>query len=61
VIYAFHLNRAWRPKVLPPRSTTGRRRGALATRSPHRPNPIGLSAVRLERIDGRVLHVRAWT
>jgi mRNA-degrading endonuclease RelE of RelBE toxin-antitoxin system len=30
----------------------------FATRSPHRPNPIGLSAVRLERVDGLVLHVR---
>ena len=43
VVYAFHLNDAWRPKVLPPRSD--RRRGVFSTRSPHRPNPIGLSAV----------------
>jgi tRNA-Thr(GGU) m(6)t(6)A37 methyltransferase TsaA len=45
-----------RSKVLPPRSD--RRRGVFATRSPHRPNPIGMSAVRLERVDGLVLHVR---
>ncbi len=45
-----------RAKVLPPRSD--RRRGVFATRSPHRPNPIGMSAVRLERVEGRVLHVR---
>lgn len=32
-------------------------RGLFATRAPRRPNPIGLSVVRLERIDGRVLHV----
>jgi len=57
VIYWFHLNPAWRPKVLPPRSTSGRK-GAFATRSPHRPNPIGLSSLRLERVDGLVLHVR---
>ena len=43
-------------KVLPPRSTE--KRGVFATRSPHRPNPIGLSAVRLERVEGRVIHVR---
>lgn len=43
-------------KVLPPRSDE--RRGVFATRAPHRPNPIGLSAVRLDRIDGLVLHVR---
>lgn len=45
-----------RTKVLPPRSD--RRRGVFATRSPHRPNPIGMSVVRLERVEGRVLHVR---
>jgi tRNA-Thr(GGU) m(6)t(6)A37 methyltransferase TsaA len=45
-----------RSKVLPPRSD--RKRGVFATRSPHRPNPIGMSAVRLERVDGLVLHVR---
>jgi tRNA (adenine37-N6)-methyltransferase len=43
-------------KVLPPRSR--KKRGVFATRSPHRPNPIGLSAVRLDRVDGLVLHVR---
>jgi tRNA-Thr(GGU) m(6)t(6)A37 methyltransferase TsaA len=32
-------------------------RGVLATRSPKRPNPIGLSLVRLVRIEGAVLHV----
>jgi tRNA-Thr(GGU) m(6)t(6)A37 methyltransferase TsaA len=32
-------------------------RGVFATRSPRRPNPIGLSLVRLVRIDGSVLHV----
>ncbi len=56
VIFHFHLNEGWRPKVLPPRSTTGRK-GVFATRSPHRPNALGLSAVRLERIDGLTLHL----
>ena len=57
VVFWFHLNHGWRPKVLPPRGPR-KRRGVLATRSPHRPNPLGLSAVRLERVDGLVLHVR---
>src|SRR6201996_5574727 len=57
VIFWFHLNSGWRPKVLPPRSTTGRK-GVFATRSPHRPNPIGISVVRLERIDGLTLYIR---
>jgi tRNA-Thr(GGU) m(6)t(6)A37 methyltransferase TsaA len=57
VIFWFHLNTGWRPKVLPPRSTTGRK-GVFATRSPHRPNPIGMSVVRLEKVDGLILHIR---
>lgn len=56
VIFWFHHNAGWRPKVLPPRSTTGRK-GVFATRSPHRPNPIGLSVVRLEKVEGLTLHV----
>lgn len=57
VIFWFHLNPGWRPKVLPPRSTSGRK-GVFATRSPHRPNPIGMSVVRLERIEGLTLYIR---
>lgn len=41
----FHLNHGWNPTVRPPRG--GERRSVLATRAPHRPNPIGLSAARL--------------
>ncbi len=55
VVFWFHLNTDWRPKVLPPRST--KRRGVFSTRSPHRPNPLGLSVLRLERVEGLVLHV----
>jgi tRNA-Thr(GGU) m(6)t(6)A37 methyltransferase TsaA len=57
VMFWFHLNEGWRPKVLPPRSRSGRK-GVFSTRSPHRPNPLGLSVVRLERIEGLILHVR---
>ncbi len=57
VLFWFHHNSGWRPKVLPPRSITGRK-GVFATRAPHRPNPIGMSVVRLERIDGLNLEVR---
>lgn len=52
----FDRNTTWKPRVLPPRG--GRvKRGVLATRSPHRPNPIGISALRLLGVRGRVLHV----
>ncbi len=57
VLFWFDRNAGWRPKVLPPRSGSGRK-GVFATRSPHRPNPLGLSAVRLERVEGLTLHVR---
>lgn len=55
VVYVFDRNRNWRPKVLPPLGE--RRVGVFATRSPHRPNPVGLSAVRLLEVDGLKLHI----
>ncbi len=57
VIFVFHLNRGWGPKVRPPRAPE-REVGVLSTRAPHRPNPIGLSALRIERIEPRALVVR---
>ena len=56
LVFWFHEATHYRPKVLPPRSDE--KRGLFSTRSPHRPNPIGLSAVRLERIDRCTLHLR---
>jgi tRNA-Thr(GGU) m(6)t(6)A37 methyltransferase TsaA len=57
LIFWFDRNdQGFRPKVLPPRST--KKRGVLATRAPYRPNPIGLSAVKLESVAGLTLHVR---
>lgn len=52
----------WRPTVRPPMLGGNTRVGVFATRSPYRPNSIGLSAVRLEKIEytadlGPVLHV----
>lgn len=53
---------SWSPTIRPPRLGGNRRMGVFATRSPFRPNPIGLSCVKLEGIDlngpeGPVLHV----
>jgi len=56
VLFWFHRAEQYRPKVQPPRSE--RKRGVLATRSPHRPNPIGLSVVELVRVEGLTLTVR---
>lgn len=53
LVWWFHRNSTWRPLVLPPRGDAIRR-GVFATRSPHRPNPIGITAVPLlgvEKLD----------
>lgn len=52
----------WSPTVRPPRLGGNTRMGVFATRSPYRPNPIGLSSVKLENIDlhtseGPILYV----
>jgi len=41
----------WSPTVRPPRLGGNTRKGVFATRSPFRPNPIGLSSVRLEKVE----------
>jgi tRNA-Thr(GGU) m(6)t(6)A37 methyltransferase TsaA len=56
LLFWFDQNNSWRPKVLPPRYT--KKVGVFATRSPHRPNPIGLSSVKLEKITGRKLFIK---
>lgn len=53
---------SWSPTVRPPRLGGNVRKGVFATRSPFRPNPIGLSSVLLEKVDidpqlGPVLYV----
>jgi tRNA-Thr(GGU) m(6)t(6)A37 methyltransferase TsaA len=50
IIFWFHKTRGWNPKVLPPRSR--KKKGVFATRSPHRPNPIGISVCRLLKVEG---------
>lgn len=55
LLFVFHqvLDQGWKPTVRPPRLGGNRRLGVFATRSPFRPNPIGLSAVKLEGVDNR--------
>ncbi|MBK7982295.1 MAG: tRNA (N6-threonylcarbamoyladenosine(37)-N6)-methyltransferase TrmO [Candidatus Competibacteraceae bacterium] len=52
LVFVFHGIPAgrWQPTVRPPRLGGNRRLGVFATRSTFRPNPLGLSAVRLERV-----------
>ena len=49
--FSQHTENDWHPTVRPPRLEGSSRLGVFATRSPFRPNPIGLSLVRLDDID----------
>ena len=51
IIYQFHLNPDWKPKVMPPRGPR-EKRGVFATRAPYRLNALGLSCVRLILVEG---------
>ena len=70
IIWEFSANRSreergatsWQPTVRPPLLGGNMQMGVFATRSPYRPNPIGLSSARIERIElspteGPVIHV----
>ena len=57
LVFVFHESQGWAPLVQPPRGPRGKR-GVLATRSPHRPNAIGLSCVELVAVEGRTLRLR---
>jgi tRNA-Thr(GGU) m(6)t(6)A37 methyltransferase TsaA len=57
ILFVLHRSEGWAPTVRPPRGPRVKR-GVFATRSPHRPNPIGLSAVELAGIEGRTLRLR---
>ena len=50
-LFSESMGRGWSPTVRPPRLGGNARRGVFATRAPYRPNPIGLSVVRLVRVD----------
>jgi tRNA (adenine37-N6)-methyltransferase len=56
LIFSFHRSEGWKAEVRPPRG--GGKRSVLATRSPHRPNAIGLSAVELVGVEEGALRVR---
>jgi len=57
LLYHFHLLSAERPLVVKP-FLDERSHGVFATRAPGRPNPIGISVVRLIRVVGNILHVK---
>ncbi|MGJ8676076.1 MAG: tRNA (N6-threonylcarbamoyladenosine(37)-N6)-methyltransferase TrmO [Akkermansiaceae bacterium] len=53
LVFVFHqsIQDGWKPMVRPPRLGGNEKRGVFSTRSPFRPNPIGLSCVKLDSID----------
>ncbi|MBJ6981029.1 tRNA (N6-threonylcarbamoyladenosine(37)-N6)-methyltransferase TrmO [Luteimonas sp. MC1572] len=56
LVFVFDRSEGWKAEVRPPRG--GGKRSVLATRAPHRPNAIGLSAVELVAVEARALRVR---
>ena len=61
-VFSEAVREGWSPTVRPPRLGGNERMGVFATRSPFRPNPIGLSSVKLTRVEltadhGPVLHI----
>jgi tRNA-Thr(GGU) m(6)t(6)A37 methyltransferase TsaA len=55
LLYAFHASEGYDLKVVPFLDSVPR--GLFSTRAPARPNPIGLSVVRLTRVEGASLHI----
>nr|XP_054754452.1 tRNA (adenine(37)-N6)-methyltransferase-like [Lytechinus pictus] len=59
ILFVFHENsqeKFTKAKVKPPR-LNGRKVGVFASRSPHRPNPIGLTLARLDKVEGNTLYL----
>jgi tRNA (adenine37-N6)-methyltransferase len=56
VVFNFNLNNNWNPMVSPP-GQPGIKVGVFATRAPYRPNQIGLSCVKLEKVEGLNIYI----
>jgi tRNA-Thr(GGU) m(6)t(6)A37 methyltransferase TsaA len=56
LLYDFHLSKGYSLKVTPFLDIHSH--GVFATRAPRRPNPIGISVVRLLGVEGRILHLK---
>lgn len=57
VIYHFSEVERWESRVNPPSSYEEHNFGLFSTRSPKRPNPIGFSIVKLEKIEDGILYI----
>ena len=56
LLFVFHKSKGYNLKVKP--YLDNKKRGVFACRAPHRPNPIGLSVVRLIKVEENVLYIR---
>eukprot|EP01105_Mastigella_eilhardi_P014327 TRINITY_DN3267_c0_g1_i1.p1 TRINITY_DN3267_c0_g1~~TRINITY_DN3267_c0_g1_i1.p1 ORF type:complete len:394 (-),score=97.55 TRINITY_DN3267_c0_g1_i1:1079-2260(-) len=52
-VFSRNTNKGYSPVVSPPKLGHGKKMGVFATRSPHRPNNIGITLVELERVGGK--------
>jgi len=59
VLYVFHHNSNWKPLTNPPYSDGKGKKGVFATRSPYRPNPVGISCVKLDRVVANRVYLSA--
>ena len=57
IVVIFHLHLVPEPSLKAHPPWDNKEHGVFATRSPRRPNPIGISVVRLENIDGNILKI----
>jgi tRNA-Thr(GGU) m(6)t(6)A37 methyltransferase TsaA len=57
IILLYHFHRSTRPELVVTPFLDSQPHGVFSTRAPNRPNPIGLSVVRLMGVEGTVLHV----
>jgi len=55
LLYYFHLSKGFELEVIP--YLDDQERGLFATRAPRRPNPIGLSVVKLDKIENNILYI----
>jgi tRNA (adenine37-N6)-methyltransferase len=55
VLFHFHLSEGY--ELMQKKCTTGEPKGVFTLCSPRRPNPIGMSVLRLEKVEGNILHV----
>jgi tRNA-Thr(GGU) m(6)t(6)A37 methyltransferase TsaA len=55
VIFHFHLSKGY--ELMQRKCTTGELKGVFTLCSPNRPNPIGMSVLRLEKVEGNILYV----